>query len=228
MNNSAIVRRKIKMYSPKGGLDHAAKIILSLAGINHKKVKEHKQNLAILAEKVAKALKKDCNATFFAALLHDIGKLTEPDTLFDGHNISAEEYAQVKRHVEEGFEALKEHHLFTALCAGYHHAMFHGGYGLTTKDLPCNWHMGTIKKVLEISAIISICDFIEAFTHRETIIKDGSDSETPDLKGMLYKKYPDDHLAIDIALKEAKKLGWIKPKQNKKQSPKNQTQGGVP
>jgi len=204
-----LVKRKIKKYSPKGGLDHAAKIILSLAGINHQKVKEHKVNLALLAEAVAKKLKKDAKAAFFAALLHDIGKLTEPDDLFDGHNITADEYAQVKKHVLEGFEALKEHHLFTALCAGFHHAMFYKGYGLTAKALPSHWHMGTVKKVLEISAIISICDFIEAFTHRETALKDGSDEKAPDLKGMLYEKYPDDHLTIDFALKEAKKLGWM-------------------
>jgi putative nucleotidyltransferase with HDIG domain len=207
MKVSTKVQRKIAQYSPKGGLDQTAKIILSLAGVNHPEVKDHKERVAILAEEVAKKLKKDAKAAFFAALLHDTGKLTEPGPLFDGHNISAEEYAQVKQHVKEGFAALKDHHLFTAFCAGFHHAMFYGGYGLTAKDLPGHWHMGTVKKVLEISAIISICDFIDAFTHRTTTIKDGSDQKAPDLKSMLYEKYPEDQMIIDIALELNETLG---------------------
>jgi putative nucleotidyltransferase with HDIG domain len=201
------VQKRIDKYSPQGGLDQTARIILSLTGINHPEVREHKERVALLAETVAKELKKDEKAAFFAGLLHDTGKLTEPHELFDGHNISAEEYEMVKQHVEEGFAALKEHHLFTAFCAGLHHAMFYGGYGLTAKDLPGHWHMGTVKKVLEISGIISICDFIDAFTHRKTTLKDGSDKKSPDLKKMLYEKYPDDRLIIDIALKEAQKMG---------------------
>jgi len=207
MKVSTKVQKKIKQYSPQGGLDQTAKIILSLIGVNHPQVKDHKENVALLAEAVAKKLRKDAKAAFFAGLLHDTGKLTEDGDLFDGHNITQEEYEKVKRHVEEGYEALKDHHLFIAFCAGFHHNMYYGGYGLTAKDLPGHWHMGTVKKVLEISAIISICDFIDAFSHRKTTLKDGSDKKAPDLKGMLYAKYPEDHMIIDIAMQMNKKLG---------------------
>ena len=58
------------------------------------------------------------------------------------------------------------------------------------------------KNVLEISTIISICDFVDAFLNRKTEIKDGSDAgvEKPDLKSMLYKKYPNDHATVDVVL----------------------------
>jgi len=202
------VRRKIDQYSPQGGLDQTAKIVLSIAGINHPQVKNHKQRVALLAEAVAQKLGKDTNAAFFGGILHDLGKITQPHNLFDGHNITAEEYEQVKHHVIDGFNALKDHHLFIAFCAGLHHSVFFNGYGLTAKDFPKEWHMGTVKKVLEISAIISICDFIDAFTHRKTKLKDGSDKKAPDLKSMLYQKFPEDHKTIDIALKKNKELGF--------------------
>jgi hypothetical protein len=37
-----------------------------------------------------------------------------PHSLFDGHEISAEEYQQVKDHAVAGFKALKSFHMFTA------------------------------------------------------------------------------------------------------------------
>jgi putative nucleotidyltransferase with HDIG domain len=210
MNISARVQRKIKSYSPKGGLDQTAKIVLSIAGINHPQVKGHNERVALLAEVVAQKLRKDSKAAFFGGLLHDLGKITEPCDLFDGHDITAEQYALVKKHVFEGFKALKDHHLFVAYCAGLHHSVCFGGYGLKAIDFPKKWHQGTVKKILEISCIIGICDFIDAFTHRTTKIKDGSDSNSPDLKTMLYKKYPEDQEAIDLALEFNLKLGLDK------------------
>jgi len=116
----------------------------------------------------------------------------------DGHNISAEEYAKVKEHAIAGFRALRGLHAFTALCAGLHHNLYKAGYGLTLEDFPKDWSLATIKKVLEISAVISVCDFIDAFTHRATKILDGSAG--PDLRTMLVQKYPDDVLIVDLAL----------------------------
>jgi hypothetical protein len=62
-----------------------------------------------------------------------------------------------------------------------------------------------MKKVLDISMIISICDFVEAFTSRKTKILDGSD-KAPDLKGMLYAKYPNDMHTVDVVLSLYKKI----------------------
>jgi len=199
---SKVVLEKIDTYEPRGGLEHTARLFLALSGVNHRQVKGHIERVALLAEAVAVKLQKDAKATFFAGLLHDVGKIILPADLFDGHNIDAKEYAKVKEHAMGGFEVLKQFHHFTALCAGLHHALYKKGYGLTMDDFPAEWGLETIKKVLEISAIISICDFIDAFTHRKTKIKDGSDKGSPDLREMLREKYPNDHLMIDIALRE--------------------------
>jgi hypothetical protein len=107
----------------------------------------------------------------------------------------------------ERFKALQKFHLFVALCAGFHHNLYKAGYGLTVDMFPKEWSPATIKKVLDISTIISICDFVDAFTHRDTKIKDGSDQgqAEPDLKDMLYNKYPNDMLIVDTVLKHIEK-----------------------
>jgi hypothetical protein len=198
----ALVLQKIADYKPKGDLDGSAKFFLNLCKVKHPDVRNHVERVSLLSEAVAKRFGKDAKAAFFAGLLHDVGKLLLPYSLFDGHNISAEEYDLVKKHAMDGFLAIKDMHHFTALCAGLHHSLSQKGYGLTTADFPLSWSPATIKKVLEISTFVSVADFIDAFTHRTTKIKDGSDSKTSDLAGMLKGKYPDDHLAIDVALEE--------------------------
>jgi len=175
-----------------------------MAGVRHADVRDHCERVALLAEGVARKLKMDAKAAFFAGLLHDIGKVMLPSELFDGHNINAAEYAQVKEHAYDGFLALKDMHLFTALCCGAHHAMYKAGYGVNQEDFPKEWGMASIKKVLEISAIVSVCDFLDAYTHRTTEIKDGSDKGTTSLTAMLETKYPDDLLIVETALKAAR------------------------
>ena len=118
------------------------------------------------------------------------------------HEIDETEYEQIKTHALKGFRILKTlGHQFTAMCAGLHHAMYAQGYGLTTKDFPSDWTPGTIKKVLELSATISICDFVDAYRHRGTTLRGGAEKTGEDqLKELLYAKYPDDHYTIDVAL----------------------------
>jgi putative nucleotidyltransferase with HDIG domain len=195
------VLEKIEGYQPQGGLDISSKLFLHMATVRHAEVRDHCERVALLAETTAFKLQKDAKATFFAGLLHDIGKVMLPAELFDGHNISSEEYALVKEHAYDGFRALKDMHLFTALCCGAHHAMYKAGYGLSQEDLPKDWGMSTVKKVLEIAAIVSICDFVDAYTHRTTTIKDGS--QGPDLKTMLETKYPDDLQIVHTVLRAA-------------------------
>jgi putative nucleotidyltransferase with HDIG domain len=209
-----IISRKIEKYGVEGNLDHTSKFFLFLANARHNQVKAHSQRVALLSEYTAIELNKDAKAAFFGGLLHDVGKIVLPDKLFDGHNIDQEEYEEVKTHALFGFEILKEMHLFTALCAGLHHAIYKKGYGLSTptlqKFLPKGFSLESLKKILEISTIISICDFVDAYTNRKTEIKDGSDktAKPPSLVNMLKEKYPNDRLTVDTALEGLKKVNF--------------------
>jgi HD-like signal output (HDOD) protein len=202
------VRRKIKKYKPKGKLAETAIIFLETSAINHSSVKYHSMGTALLSEDVARIRKKDKKAAFFAGLLHDYGKIFLPKDLFDGHDITDEEYQEVKRHAMIGFWALENRHLFIAMCVGLHHALYDKGYGLTIRDFPNNLGAGTVEKVLKIAAIVSICDFINSFTTRTTKIKDGSDKISNNLEEMLMEKYPNDLGVVKDALFVLKKSNF--------------------
>jgi putative nucleotidyltransferase with HDIG domain len=201
MKIETLVFRKIDEYKPKGELAHTAKMFLSISSVKHNKVKGHVERVALMAEKVAKILKYDSKAAFFAGLMHDIGKLVLPYSLFEDKDITPQEYNEIKSHAIAGYKMLKNKHMFTALCAGLHHALYESGYGLTIADFPRNWNPKLIRKVLDVAAIVSICDFIDAFTHRHTKILDGSDKKPGHLEDMLKAKYPDDQGIIEAALR---------------------------
>jgi len=208
-NISKIIQQKIRSYKTSQELIHSAEFFLSICKINHNTTKEHNEHVALISEAVAKKLKMDVKAAFFGGLFHDIGKITLPHTLFDGREINQEEYNKVKTHVWNGYKVLKKFHLFTAFCAGLHHNLYEAGYGLTVKDFPSNLSPTTVKKILEISTIISIADFIDAFTNRKTKIKNEITSK-PTLQDKLYFKYPNDKLIVDTA------LNWYKDKDDLK------------
>jgi len=198
------VTNRIERYSPGGNLDHTAKLYRAMAAVRHPQVVAHTDRVALLAEKIAITLGKDSKAAFFAGLLHDFGKIVLPDTLFDGHDISGDEYAEIKTHAISGFDILGEFHMFTAMCAGLHHALYHRGYGLTIDDFPKGITLPLIKKVLETATIVSICDFIDAYTHRKTKLKHSpaskGKSEGKTLRELLLAQYPGDAQLIDLAL----------------------------
>jgi len=206
MNFGARTERKIRKYNPKGGLDTTTISFLDILKISHPLVKEHAERVAFLAEAVALRMKKDAKAAFFAGLLHDAGKASIPNHLFDGRNITEEEYIEVKKHSIKGFMALRNKHLFTAYCAGFHHALNAKGYGLTLKDFPDDWELRTVKKVLDIATIIAICDYIDAALTRDGIMKSDTEGSGTGLRERLENKFPDDLVVVRIALKEAEKI----------------------
>lgn len=209
MSTAEEVLAKIKYwYGTGGGIDNTAELFLALASVNHQGVKAHAERVALMAEATAKKLEKDERAAFYGGLFHDIGKIILPADLFDGHEINDEEYALIKKHTLFGFQILKDLHEFTALCAGLHHVAYKSGYGLKIEDLPREWGLNTIKKVLEISVIISICDFADAFTNRKTTIKNKPNNGSGDLRKMLQVKYPNDHQIIENVLEVLDENKW--------------------
>ena len=122
----------------------------------------HSLHVGILANKFGKWLHLDqtrlCNLTT-AALLHDIGKskikkelLTKPEAL------TAEEYEEVKKHSQYGYQLLKKSSRFSkSIMAGVltHHERYDGsGYPLALKA----------EKIPLFGRIIGICDTFDALT----------------------------------------------------------------
>jgi hypothetical protein len=201
-----IVQQKIKEYQPKNGLDSVSLFLLNLSQAKHPEVKYHIERVALLSESTAKICDIESKSSFFAGLFHDIGKIVLPYHLFKSDVIiSPEEYSEIKTHALEGFKILQEQYMFTSLCAGAHHAMYENGYGLSLSEFPSNIGLATAKKILDISMIVSIADFVDAFCHRKTKILDGSD-KSDNLKDMLENKYPNDKKMVQYVLNAFKKL----------------------
>ncbi|MBT4849812.1 HD domain-containing protein [Candidatus Parcubacteria bacterium] len=179
-------------------------VFLALISVNHVLVKVHCERVALLAENAARVLDLDVKAAFFAGLLHDIGKLTLPSGLFDDGEIDAEEYQQIKTHAIAAYEILDDFHLFIALCAGLHHAVYEHGYGLTTEELPKNWPVELKNKVIRIATLVSICDFVDAASHRKSRFIEASSlkvrKEDSSLRDKLIEQYPNKETTIDAVL----------------------------
>lgn len=208
MNLNKTILRKISSYKPKNGLDHIAKFFISLSAIQHGSLTGHVERVALLSEAVADKLKMDKKLAFFAGLLHDVGKIVLPSDLFTGRNITQKEYDVIKQHAVFGSQILSNTYLFTGLCCGLHHAVYPFGYGLTIKDFPKTMNVNMLRKVLEIATIVSICDFIEAFTHRETRLHPSSGLKGKDLKSLLLERYQYDSLKVLVALDQYSKIKY--------------------
>ena len=121
----------------------------------------HSRRVAEYSKMLAAALGKDEKTQqeiYLFALLHDIGKIGIPDGIINKRDkLTEEEYAEIKRHPEIGYEILKSITTLPNLKIGvrWHHERIDGsGYpdGLKGNDIP------------EFARIISVADAYDAMT----------------------------------------------------------------
>lgn len=110
---------------------------------------------AMIAEKMGKD-PAQVEDIYNIALLHDIGKISIPDSILNKPGkLSDEEYAIMKSHAQRGYDILKDITIAPdlALGAGYHHEKYDGtGYpsGLKGNEIP------------EIARMIAVADAFDA------------------------------------------------------------------
>lgn len=101
---------------------------------------------------------KEQQKIYLFALLHDIGKIGIPDWIINKQDkLTDEEYAEIKKHPQIGYEILKSISILPNLKNGvrWHHERIDGtGYpdGLTAEAIP------------EYAKIISVADAYDAMT----------------------------------------------------------------
>ena len=130
----------------------------------------HSRRVAGYSEKIARAAGKtdeECEKVYFAALLHDVGKIGVPlEILQKTSRLSDEEFKQIKEHPVVGGNILSSIHESPWLSIGarYHHEKYDGkGYpeGKKGRNIP------------EIARIIAVADAYDAMTsnrsYREAI-----------------------------------------------------------
>ncbi len=130
----------------------------------------HSMRVAEYSEKLARRLGKsenECNEIYYAALLHDVGKIGIDDEIISKNGrLTKEEYAVIKQHPTIGNQILSSisEYPYLSIGAHYHHERYDGkGYpeGLKGRDIP------------EIARIILVADAYDAMTsnrsYREAI-----------------------------------------------------------
>ncbi len=125
----------------------------------------HSARVATISRQIANEAglsEKVCNEVYFAALLHDVGKIGIRDEIINKvGKLTDEEFEQIKQHPILGYQILSSIQLSPSLSVGahYHHERFDGkGYpeGLSGEDIP------------EIARIIAVADAYDAMTSKRS------------------------------------------------------------
>ena len=128
----------------------------------------HSTRVAIYSRRIAKRAglsERDCNRVYFAALLHDIGKIgIQNDIINKIGKLTDEEYQLIKSHSVLGSKILSsiKNAPFLSVGARYHHERYDGkGYpdGLAGTNIP------------EIARIIAVADSYDAMTSNRSYRK---------------------------------------------------------
>ncbi len=162
--------QEIEFYKREHQKEHemfeqTAEALASAIDAKDKYTHGHSSRVATYSQQIAKLAGKsdeECEIVYFAALLHDVGKIGIPDSIInkDG-KLTDEEFAQIKMHPVYGNQILSRIHNspYLSIGAHYHHERYDGkGYpdGLKGDDIP------------EIARIICVADSYDAMTSKRS------------------------------------------------------------
>ncbi|MCR5278674.1 MAG: HD-GYP domain-containing protein [Lachnospiraceae bacterium] len=125
----------------------------------------HSTRVAEYSKRIAEASdlsEKECEEVYYAALLHDVGKIGIPDKIINkAGKLSDEEFGAIKQHPVIGRQILSSIGKSPYLClaANYHHERYDGkGYpeGLKGEDIP------------RLARIIAVADAYDAMTSKRS------------------------------------------------------------
>jgi len=138
------------------------KILTDLAS-HHVDTCKHSLRTAILAYQIGKLFyNKDIKALFYAALLHDVGKMKIPVELLNKSSFDENDKNKIKPHAIEGYNILKEQKYdFSAEVILYVHEY--------PKEKPPSMFKDekTLYIIKELGRIVSICDSYDAMRTRK-------------------------------------------------------------
>ncbi len=145
--------------------EQTAEALASAIDAKDKYTHGHSKRVAAYAQQIAREAGKteeECENIYFAALLHDVGKIGVDESIIskDG-KLTDEEFAQIKKHPLYGDQILSQIQKLPYLSIGarYHHERYDGkGYPdrLKGEDIP------------EIARIIGVADAYDAMTSKRS------------------------------------------------------------
>ena len=167
--------REIEYYKEAQRNEHAlfeqtAEALASAIDAKDAYTHGHSTRVAMYSTQIAREAGKseeECEKVYYAALLHDVGKIGVPDAIINKQGkLTNEEFAEIKKHPVYGNQILSMIYRLPYLSIGahFHHERYDGrGYpdGLKGEDIP------------EIARIIAVADSYDAMTskrsYRDTI-----------------------------------------------------------
>ncbi len=145
--------------------EETAKALASAIDAKDRYTHGHSSRVAQYSQMIAKEAGKtdeECEEIYFAALLHDVGKIGVDDRIINkGGKLNDEEFAQIKLHPIYGSQILSQIHQSPNLYIGArnHHERYDGkGYpdGLKGEEIP------------ELARIIGVADAYDAMTSKRS------------------------------------------------------------
>lgn len=167
-------------------LNNIIKTLTGLLGIHDEYTKYHSQNVATVAEKIARCMNledKTVVQIYYAGLVHDIGKALIPVEIINKNGrLTPEEFSIVKKHPTIGYEALLNSKELTPIAniVLEHHERWDGkGYpnGIEGEDIRLESRILAIADSFD--AMISDRPYRKAFTTAQAIeeIRKNSDHQ---------------------------------------------------
>ena len=141
--------------------EETAEALVNAIDAKDKYTRGHSARVAQLSEQIAREAglsESACDQVYFAALLHDVGKIgVRFDVINKRGRLTDEEYEQIKNHTVVGYQILSsiKESPYLSIGAHYHHERYDGkGYpeGLKGEEIPT------------IARIIAVADAYDAMT----------------------------------------------------------------
>ena len=163
-------KQEIEFYKEENDREHemfeqTSEALASAIDAKDKYTHGHSSRVAVYSQQIAREAgmsDEECEKVYFAALLHDVGKIGIPDDIInkDGR-LTDEEFAQIKLHPVYGNQILSRIQRSPDLSIGahFHHERYDGrGYpdGLKGEDIP------------RIARIIGVADAYDAMTSKRS------------------------------------------------------------
>ena len=162
--------QKINFYREAEKKEHAmfeqtAEALANAIDAKDKYTRGHSSRVAQYSLQIARAAGKndeECEKIYFAALLHDMGKIGVKDYILNKEGkLTPEEFAEIKMHPVYGNQILSsiQQSPYLSIGAHYHHERYDGkGYpdGLKGEDIP------------EYARIIAVADSYDAMTSKRS------------------------------------------------------------
>ncbi|MBR5420669.1 MAG: HD-GYP domain-containing protein [Lachnospiraceae bacterium] len=162
---SNLLRKEEEFRNAKRLFEQTAVALVNAIDAKDEYTRGHSARVAEYSRKLAEANSKsqrECEEVYYAALLHDVGKIGIPESIITKNGkLTKEEYATIKQHPAFGAQILQSITEFPYLSIGAqgHHERYDGKgypYGLKGSDIP------------ELARIISVADAYDAMSSKRS------------------------------------------------------------